>query len=394
MRNTKWLMLSFSFVLAVITFTSCEKEYQKEKTSDNLYNKETKMEGGFMGVIGEDTEIEFLGQKYIVKDVGNYYILQGDIRLNKNEIDSISKLQKLKSSAVNNRKWQNSKVYYRIEGGFPNSQRVTDAINHIQSSTNVIFEYNSYASDYIEIVYDESITSSDWIGKKGGRQVIGIADWATTGNVIHEICHALGLFHEQSRADRDNNIIVNLNNIDPDWQSQYKKYSESGYSGFDFNLFDFGSIMLYSSDNSYNGNWSMTRLNGNPFFGQRISLSNDDINILNYLYENIPISLHGNNDVTFFKSWDTFTYYVDFGSSDPGSCSWSVSYSTGGGDALAGGGSSIILVPQYLSSIKNGINEVNYLKVFCSAANQEVTIPINVKDGYRLYNSGGGGPEF
>jgi len=37
----------------------------------------------------------------------------------------------------------------------------------------------------------------------------------STGVVMHEVLHALGFWHEQSRADRDNFVTVYFDNIIP-----------------------------------------------------------------------------------------------------------------------------------------------------------------------------------
>ncbi len=37
----------------------------------------------------------------------------------------------------------------------------------------------------------------------------------STGTVLHEILHALGFWHEQSRPDRDNHLVIVFDNVLP-----------------------------------------------------------------------------------------------------------------------------------------------------------------------------------
>ena len=52
-----------------------------------------------------------------------------------------------------------------------------------------------------------------YVGMIGGRQDISIGPGCTSLIPVHEIFHALGRWHEQSRPDRDNFVKVNLNNV-------------------------------------------------------------------------------------------------------------------------------------------------------------------------------------
>ena len=54
------------------------------------------------------------------------------------------------------------------------------------------------------------------LGKQNSPQVISLQVPGCTnklGTAVHEMMHALGFFHEQSRMDRDNFINIDWNNI-------------------------------------------------------------------------------------------------------------------------------------------------------------------------------------
>lgn len=53
---------------------------------------------------------------------------------------------------------------------------------------------------------------------EGGVQEISLQDseagtCMTLNTVVHELLHSVGLYHEQSRADRDNYITVQYSNM-------------------------------------------------------------------------------------------------------------------------------------------------------------------------------------
>jgi hypothetical protein len=179
--------------------------------------------------------------------------------------------------------WPNRTVYYTINPNLPDQARVTNAIAHWQSRTNIVFVQRTNQVNYIEFVPGTGCASN--VGMQGGRQEILLSPGCGTGNAIHEIGHALGFFHEQSRADRNNFIIVNTNNIVPGLEYNFATYLQTGEPGFEIGTLDFNSVMMYDSYAfSINGQPTMTRLDGSTFTSQRIGLSAGDIETYNYMY--------------------------------------------------------------------------------------------------------------
>ncbi len=263
-----------SLALAVTFMISCEKEPQVQKEVKPEIDN-TVYEGVTLSGDVKETKINYMGMEFTALENEDYYLIEGDILIDKKEFNS------KKGAVVSGRGWPNGIVYYSVSSNLPNKERVTQAIAHIEAKTGIDFRRRTNQRNYIQVVYSSNGTYSSGVGRLGGRQRIGLANWATTGNTIHEFGHALGLFHEHTRDDRDNYIVVNFNNIDPGWHSQYRKYSNR-YRGYDYGSFDFNSIMLYSSNNRYNGGWSMVRRdNGQPFRGQRDGLSRTDIGAIN-----------------------------------------------------------------------------------------------------------------
>jgi hypothetical protein len=177
---------------------------------------------------------------------------------------------------------------YVINSSFSSDEqaRIQSAINHWNtqtSVTNTTLVPRTNQSDYIEFVHGSSNSSN--IGKKGGRQTITLVQGGfIAGNVIHEIGHAFGLYHEHSKENRDNHITVHSQNIQ---SGKEHNFTRQIVNCAQFATFDFGSIMLYSSnDFSKNGQPTLTGKDGtSTWTAQRTALSQDDVNIIPYMKE-------------------------------------------------------------------------------------------------------------
>ncbi|XP_070704958.1 meprin A subunit alpha [Pempheris klunzingeri] len=123
--------------------------------------------------------------------------------------------------------------------------------------------------------------------KKG--QNVSIGDRCDTKAIVqHELLHALGFYHEQSRSDRDDYVKIWWDEIEEGMEHNFNKYEDDFIT--DMNTpYDYESIMHYRPL-SFNKNESIptittTILYFNEVIGQRLDFSAVDITRLNRMYD-------------------------------------------------------------------------------------------------------------
>ena len=138
---------------------------------------------------------------------------------------------------------------YDFAGGIPDLGEFNRAMiwweNSYSNVTTIRFQSRNHEEAYLYfVVADPGFVGgvTDNVGYSGGKVTITIHPNSVNAGVIaHEIGHALGLWHEQSRADRDNYITILWANILDGEGNQFDIKSPQST----FGDYDYDSIMHY-----------------------------------------------------------------------------------------------------------------------------------------------------
>ncbi|XP_078608265.1 blastula protease 10-like [Branchiostoma floridae x Branchiostoma japonicum] len=159
-------------------------------------------------------------------------------------------------------RWPNGKVIWRYDPRYNHQDKrdqLERAMSVIEKYTCVNFEELKTNSPrlpyYLRVINGRGCYSSlgymkKYDEKKLGRQDLSLSLGCYKGHdirtLLHELGHALGLYHEQSRPDRDDNVNVINGNVLPNELPQYMKYpwAVTGRTKLPYN---YASAMHYGS---------------------------------------------------------------------------------------------------------------------------------------------------
>ena len=139
------------------------------------------------------------------------------------------------------RLWPGGVIPYVIDPELIN-QHIPNAIQHWEKNTAIRLVERTDQPNWVRFVPSDGCRAN--VGMVGGEQKIWLSEYCGPGAVVHEIGHAVGLWHEQQRNDRDFYVWVSPRlNIRRTLRTTFEQL---GGRELAIGPYDYGSVMHYS----------------------------------------------------------------------------------------------------------------------------------------------------
>lgn len=139
--------------------------------------------------------------------------------------------------------WPDGIVPYQFDANTTsgNQAAMRAAMDVLESVCDVVFIPRTAEPNYLHI--QNAGGNSSFVGMVGGGQTVNIFNWNYTFIMAHELMHALGVWHEQSRPDRALYVIIDYSKIQPGFEHNFDIQEDASTVG----PYDFESIMHYDA---------------------------------------------------------------------------------------------------------------------------------------------------
>lgn len=137
--------------------------------------------------------------------------------------------------------WPNNVIPFQFSSNVSasNEESMLAAMGELTRVADVKFIERTDQEDYIFI--QDSTGNSSSVGRVGGSQTINIVNWNFEFIMVHELMHAIGVWHEQSAMDRDIFVTILIGNIDPNRLHNFDIRPDANVTP----LYDYTSVMHY-----------------------------------------------------------------------------------------------------------------------------------------------------
>ncbi|XP_041845849.1 low choriolytic enzyme-like [Melanotaenia boesemani] len=176
-------------------------------------------------------------------------------------------------------------VPFRISNQFSQRERDTiiEGLRSFESSTCIRFRPQQTQRDFVDI---QSLSGCfSFVGRRGGGQAVSLSRQGCVFKQIiqHELLHALGFNHEQTRSDRDTHVRILLQNVIPGMEHNFRKIETRNLG----TPYDYSSVMHYGRF-AFSRNREPTIIpipDANVAIGRATQMSPTDILRVNRLYQ-------------------------------------------------------------------------------------------------------------
>jgi hypothetical protein len=144
-------------------------------------------------------------------------------------------------------------------------------------------------TDFVDINLDPNNLSGQceaFVGRVGGEQVVGGSASCVVSTILHEMGHTVGMWHEQSRSDRDTYVTVLYQNIIKGSRSNFDQVLDNVQN---LTLYDYASVMHYIPFAfSRNGGPALESIPAGMPLSNLVGYSSGDIDAIKRLYGAAP----------------------------------------------------------------------------------------------------------